>query len=297
MGFIPLRTMKFLKRKGLVKLPTDPRGASLKRWCMEVQTTLQQLRDSGVDVPTSTPARPTPHPFRLRVARESSQNRLYVYDGAVNVPQVTADADGNLVPWFYPQTVVMSDGSSLLEGASSTPGYEVLSTSTDYGIWLEYDSRNFAESLPSNGSGTGGVADTADGWYDEMIWAGCGTAGGYAGVKVIASSTAKTPASAATLIGASTVKSYAYIGYVSIDGSDVADVLQTLKTDYQVPFWTMPSDFVKSTDADNVLSIGADGRLTLSDTGVVTSITAGTGLTLAAPATGVGDVTINNDNP
>ena len=286
--------MKFVKRKGLVKLPSDPRGASLKRWCMEVMTTLQQLRDSGVDVPTVTRVSNT-HPFRLRVARESSQNRLYVYDGIVNVPQVTADADDNLIPWFYPQTVVMSDGSSLLEGATSTPGYEVLATSTDYGIWLEYDARNATGTLPSNGSGTGGIADTADGWYDEIRWGGCGTAGGYAGVKVIASSTAKTPASAATLIGANSIKSYAYIGYVAIDGSDVADIIQTLKTDYQVPFWAVPSDFSASTDSGNIIATGTDGRVMLDSANVVTSLVGGTDITVTEGAGGVW--TIDDDSP
>ena len=50
--------MIFGKRKGAVKMPSDPRGAPLKRWCMEVMTTLQQLRDSGVDVAFPKPSSP-----------------------------------------------------------------------------------------------------------------------------------------------------------------------------------------------------------------------------------------------
>ena len=40
-------------------MPSDPRGAPLKRWCLEVMTTLQQLKNSGVEVGQSVGSRST----------------------------------------------------------------------------------------------------------------------------------------------------------------------------------------------------------------------------------------------
>lgn len=66
--------MIFGKRKGAVKMPSDPRGAPLKRWCMEVMTTLQQLRDSGVDVPTGKNRKEEKHHFQASITSVAGGN-------------------------------------------------------------------------------------------------------------------------------------------------------------------------------------------------------------------------------
>lgn len=224
------------------------------------------LTERGIEPfrPTTTGGAGFRHPFKLSVVRESSQNRMYVEFGCVNVPDQTTDTNTDVIPFSLMRSPTMSNGSDPLQNDpdGGTAGYEVLSTSTTYGVWMRIDC--YAELVDLTGqTGTAGLGAANAEWYDEA-WMGPYGSSNASTCRIVVDSSNTTPGSAATKIGAGSGYTYFYIGQVAIDANDVATIKQFRRTDIDVPIWMLPTAFEVSTDSDNSLKTGVDtgdGRL------------------------------------
>lgn len=238
---------------------------------------MQQLRDRVVEVPRSSGGRGLAHPFKLSVRRESSQNRLYVEHGFVEAHDFEADSAGNYLPVAYPLQVYMSNGTDPLENnpwQTGTGGYEVLSTSTTYGVWLKVGAASDLIGDLSTQSGTqDGMGALDDEHYTgaEFGIAGRGTGGSNTAV-IHTNSTYTDEDEAYQLVSGTAGYSYFYLGKVAIDGSNAATITQWRRSDLSLPMFSMPV----GVDTDNLVAEGVMFGLTAGGTLTVTDNTDGT---------------------
>jgi len=244
--------------------------------------------------------RTTPHPFRLRVARESSQNRLYVYYGPVNVATWDADSTGQAIPFEVAQIPLFTSGNELEEcpiTVTGTVGYEVLSTSTTYGVWMRFGS------VTTKTNEVDSPIDEA-----QLVKA---VAFHATGPEIVVNSTHTEYTDISGITASTTGYVYHYIGKVAIDGSDNATITQFERFPIHLPCAYIPTEVI-SGDVGNILEVSSgddygvylalggdggtggnnlltidEGGIFLGDEQIVVSITGGTDISVSDGGSGV----------
>ena len=209
-----------------------------------------KLRESpnGTTIEISGEKRQIPanlnYPFKISVATVASEIRLHVNYGAVYQslvydydPSGTAHVNGNTA------LVATTIGGSPLDNdpLGGTPGYSVLSVSTEYGVWLQ-------------GSFTAPSGQTFYSVADNR---------GYRGIDVFTAYTTNILVSSSYTQAADKPNNgefWIFLGNVVIDASGKATITQTWRSDVMLPLYVLPV-IAPSTDSGNSLYIGTDGKI------------------------------------
>jgi hypothetical protein len=207
------------------------------------------------------------HPFKIRVVRESSENRMFVEYGNVFITTWYPDSGSQYIPIKQLRPPLFSDGDWLenmpLDGVGTgIDGYEVLSTSTTYGVWLRLDG------IPTDDSPSVQLGLSQVQIVNAMAYH-CDDP------EIFVSSTCPDYDDLGSLMDSTTGKAYFYIGKVIIDGDDNATIVQIVKSDVDMPAAFFPAT-IASLDAENLLTTGTDEGVMLDPEDVVTDITGGT---------------------
>lgn len=264
--------MRFAKRKGLVKMPSDPRGASLKRWCMEVMTTLQQLRDSGVDVPSVKPSSRYDHPFQITTGKDGADLKVSVSEGIC-----------------YGSTSAVESTSTKLIPRIETPlagKVDLVATTitATVGVWLR---GTYSTSTANNIQTNKPIGTTTDmKFMSHILWTD---------FDIVLSTDYTTDQDYTGIFEDGFV--HVFIGSVTVVSGEITAVDQWLRSDYTFPMFSFVHG-VLSGDSDNLLSSGSDGLAKLDPSDVVVTLVGGTDITVTNDsATVPGQWTIDDDTP
>jgi hypothetical protein len=218
------------------------------------------------------------HPFKIRVVRESSENRMFVEYGNVFITTWYPDSGSQYIPIKQLRPPLFSDGDWLenmpLDGiGTGIDGYEVLSTSTTYGVWMKFPGipTDDAAEVSMDLSGVQIVNALAYHCDDPEIFV---------------SSTYTDYDDLDSLIDSTAGAAYYYIGRVAIDANDDATILQITKEDIHLPAAFLPAK-IASLDVENLLTIGTDEGILLDPDDVVVQISGGTDISTTDDGDGV----------
>lgn len=204
------------------------------------------------------------HPFKLSWDKDGSTIRLWVHYGLVDVPMIVEDSPGSWIITSLPRSPFMSNGSSLLlydptdEDASSA-GFETLSASTTYGVWLKLTADAKIVDVVGQLSAAKGIGPASSQWYDDALITPYGPSGASSSLATIhIDSDYTVPGDASTIVANNTGFAYYYVGKVTVGTDRVTEILQYRKSDLIVPPVMLPLNFAISSDADNELLDGID---------------------------------------
>ena len=210
---------------------------------------LRALTQRGID-PIAHPNKVTPRtPFEIIPFYDSGTPKIQVFYGHIEATTLTADSAGyDLWASTYVNTTInMGDLVGDPDGPSGTEGSLTLSASTDYGVWIKVLVRK-----DSWGNYDAPGSDTIAATLVQM-------AQNHA-AEIVTSSTHTNKSDQNSITASTSGYAYFYVGKVEVDADSVMTILQSRKSDLELPASLYPFAII-STDADQSLVPGTDGGI------------------------------------
>ena len=180
------------------------------------------------------------HPFQIVVSQESSETRMRVRVGRAHQDHIQV-VGGVTYHALQELSCLFNSTSDLLDddfGPFGVAGYEVLSNSTTYGVFL------FASQ--SGGAGSGPPNTTLE--YQNIVGRG------WTSLQVGVSTTYVSPSDVLAYAGSLGTPGYGalFLGRVTTDSSGNATILQYRKSDVALPAMILPDGFISAETGNNL---------------------------------------------